>query len=109
LATAMRNSIPEDELFSREFEPERASWSSVESLLALLIDEVRNLTWVQVQSRSDSKVPRPEPVRRPGASRRKPARVLNLDIVRTLDPRLRDVPDEDVQDVLDRMTGRGNG
>jgi len=109
LATAMRNSVPEEQLFSGEFHPEFAPWSSLESLVALLIDEVRNLTWVQVQSRTDSKVPRPEPVRRPGASRKKAARVLNLDIVRTLDPRLREVPDEDVQDVLDRMTGRGNG
>jgi len=36
--------MPEDELSERRGDPKLASWSSSETLLAVLIDEVRHLT-----------------------------------------------------------------
>lgn len=110
--TAMRNSVPEDELSAQESHPEFGKWSSDQSLLALLVDEVRNLSWSYVQRHSESAVPRPEPLRRPGVGgsvRR--GRRLSLATAMRLDPRLRGLEPAEAQRRLDEMTGRrtGNG
>lgn len=109
LMTAIRNTIPEDELAARESHPERAPWSALETLLAVLIDEVRSLTWVQVQKASQENVPRPEPLRRPGVrgGPRRRLRVLTGDEARKLDPRLRGIPDDKIQETINGMIGRG--
>lgn len=104
--TAMRNSVPEDELRAREPHPEYAAWSNLETLIALLIDEVRNFSWSFIQSRTESKVPRPSPVRRPGIGSDRKARIISIDTAKKLDPRLRGIPDEEVQAKLDEITGR---
>ena len=107
--TAIRNTIPEDELAARETHPERAPWSALETLLAVLIDELRNLTWVQVQKGSQERVARPEPLRRPGVkgSARRRGRPMLASELRRLDPRLRDVPDDKIQETINGMIGRG--
>ena len=104
--TAIRNLVPEDELRASESHPEFAAWSNLETLIALLIDEVRNFSWSFIQSRSEAKVPRPDPVRRPGIGSGRMARVVSLDAVKRMDPRLRGIPDEEVQSKLDEITGR---
>ena len=110
--TAMRNAVPEDELSTQEFHPERGAWSSIDSLLALLIDEVRNLSWAYAQRHSESAVPRPEPLRRPGVGRSvRRGRSLDIETAMRLDPRLRGLEPAEAQRKLDEFTGRrtGNG
>jgi hypothetical protein len=104
--TAIRNMIPEDELHASESHPEFAAWSNLENLIALLIDEVRNFSWSFIQSRSEAKVPRPDPVRRPGIGSGRQARVISLDAAKRMDPRLRGLSPEDAQEKLDEITGR---
>jgi hypothetical protein len=50
-----------------------ASWSITEHLLAVLIDEVRQLTWLTARAAGAKHVARPEPMQRPGARRRSKA------------------------------------
>jgi hypothetical protein len=110
--TAIRNTTPEDVMAERgaEHDPAKSSWSSLESLIALLIDEVRMNTWVYAQSMSKSKIPRPVPLRRPGVDasgpvrRRKP---ISLADAQRLDPRLRGLGEAEAQATLDRLVGRG--
>lgn len=106
LSTAVRNNTSEDELAERIGDPTKSSWSLVETLLAALIDEVRNVGWMYASAHSDKRVPRPTPIPRPGvdsAHRRK----VNVDNLKALDPRLRDLSDEEALDQYRRMTGRG--
>ena len=104
--TAVRNEMPDNTMARRGAakDPAMGSWSSVEGLLATLIDEVRQQTWVYIQSHTERKIPRPAPMRRPGLSER-PARTLSLADAQRLDPRLRDLSEEDAQAMLDRLTG----
>jgi len=104
--TAIRMQVSEDEMVRAKPDPARAPWSTVEMLLALLIDEMRNLSWMYATAKTGKALPRPEPVQRPGL-RRRSGRVISLDAARRLDPRLRNVPDEEAQETLDRITGRG--
>jgi hypothetical protein len=105
--TAIRNDVPEHELARRgsEANPEQASWSSLESLIALLIDEVRSQTWAYIQMKTDKRVPRPTPIRRPGVSGRR-ERTITLASAQRLDPRLRGLSDQEAQQRLDEILGR---
>jgi hypothetical protein len=105
----VRNRLPEDEL-AEEADPSRAPWSMMETLMAVLIDEVRALSWVYAQAHSGGKtVPKPSPIMRPGASRRGRRRVLDLETAQRLDPRLRGLSVEDAQAKLDWLMGRSSG
>jgi len=107
-STAVRNSIPEDELEKRRVgDPKRAPWSSIEFLLATLIDEVRNLSWMYAQSHSKGKVPRPEPIPRPGVQAGKRRRQMSVEEIKAIDPRLRELSDEEAMQRYREMTGRG--
>ena len=75
-------------------------------LLAQLIDEVRSVGWMYATKNTGKTIPKPMPVRRPGIAR-KHGKFISLASARKLDPRLRNIPDEEAQERLDRMTGRG--
>lgn len=106
--TAIRNATPEDVMAAQgaKYDPKRANWSSLESLIALLIDEVRNNTWVYAQSMSKSKIARPSPIPRPGVSGRR-RRTISLASAQRLDPRLRGLEEAEAQAMLDRIKGKG--
>jgi hypothetical protein len=105
LNTAIRNATPEQELADAGGDPVTAKWSTVEMLLATLIDETRNLRWVYTQSHSDNRVPRPEPILRPGV-RVRARKQMSLEEAQRIDPRLRGLSPEDAQDQLDKLMGR---
>jgi hypothetical protein len=70
--TALRNAMTDEELAKQAEtgEPEKASWSQVEQLLAVVADRVARLEYVliSINTEQKSKRPRPpEPIRRPGA------------------------------------------
>lgn len=107
LNTAIRNAMPEERLLENAGDPVKARWSAMESLVAMLIDEVRSLSWAYMSAHTEQAIPRPEPVKRPGVSGRpRKLRRITLSDARRLDPRLRLVRDEDAQDALDDITGR---
>lgn len=74
--TALRNRMTAEELAAQaaKGEPERASWSQLEQLLASTLDAVRKVEWalwcVNIEKKSERPDP-PEPTRRPGAAPRK--------------------------------------
>lgn len=51
-----------------------ASWSITDHLLATLVDEVRQLTWITASVNSKHKIKRPAPLERPGGGLAKPKR-----------------------------------
>jgi hypothetical protein len=104
----MRNDTPERILSRAEAfsDPASGRWSGIETLLAALIDEVRNNTWVYVQAHSERRVERPTPIRRPGLPARREKR-MSLADAQKIDPRLRGLSEEEAQATLDRLTGRG--
>ena len=105
--TAIRNSMSPAQLAASSGDPREARWSNMESLTAALIDELRQFAWMYASSHSENMVPKPERVPRPGiAGRPGRGKVMSIENARAIDPRLRDVPDEHVQSVLDRITGR---
>ena len=99
--------MPEDELSERRGDPKLASWSSSETLLAVLIDEVRHLTWVYAQSQTKQKVPFPEPLERPGVRSGRRKKMHSAAELKMLDPRLRGLSDEDAIAKYKELTGRG--
>jgi hypothetical protein len=107
LNTAMRNEMPEGELFREDDtnDPAKGRWSTIEMMLATLIDEVRMNTWATVQLKSEKKLPRPEPIRRPGRSSRPAAKRMSLEDAQRLDPRLRGKTAEEAQAMLDQIRG----
>jgi hypothetical protein len=106
LSTAMRNNMSERDLSANVGDPAEGKWSSLEILLASLIDEMRQNSWLYVQAHSDKSVPRPSPVPRPGLAKRAERRMSLADAQR-IDPRLRGLAEDEAQALLDRMTGRG--
>jgi hypothetical protein len=106
--TAIRNAIPEDELEKRrqDSDASRAPWSVVEGLLATLIDEVRYGNWLFAQANSERKIQPPTPIPRPGIKPKERHRMSIADI-KALDPRLRDLPDEEALAKYRELTGRG--
>lgn len=103
LNTAIRNHMPEDELAGRRGDPARAPWSTVETLMAVLIDEVRMLAWSYASAHSKGTVPKPTPISRPGARRSGRRRPISLETARRLDPRLRGLSDEEARERLERI------
>lgn len=55
-----------------------AAWSTEAHLLAAVVDEVRNLTWVEVAKASKRRPKQPKPMPRPGARRRQKVTALSL-------------------------------
>lgn len=108
--TAVRNSMPESELMKggARHDPVTGKWSSLELLLATLIDEVRNNTWVYVQAHNERSIPKPTPIRRPGIPSRQ-GKIMSLADAQKIDPRLRGMSEEEAQATLDRLIGRGRG
>jgi len=102
--TAIRNAMPEDRLAASAGDSARSSWSSVETFLAMLVDEIRQLEWMYAQAHSDQPIQRPTPIRRPGTGRRK-LHAIPLDVAQRLDPRLRGMSAAEAQEFLSRMTG----
>lgn len=75
--TALRNAMPAEELAEQAEggEPEKARWSQVEQLLALVADRLARVEYVLVCANTDKKSKRPkppEPIARPGAKPKKP-------------------------------------
>lgn len=64
--TALRNANPDAE--PAESDPAKGRWAQLEMLVALLVDEVRTLTWVTTSANSEKGKAgdRPEPLPRPG-------------------------------------------
>jgi hypothetical protein len=108
LNTAIRNDMPEDKVLANFGDPVNAPWSPLESLVASLIDEVRQLAWMYASSHSDATIKRPEPIRRPGITGRRTGRKRRMTAqeIKAIDPRMRNIPDDQVQDVLNALTGR---
>ena len=100
LNTAIRNAMPEGRPEELAGDPVRAPWSTVEAMLASLIDEVRINSWLYAQAHSDSTLPKPQPIPRPGVRSRK-RRGLPLEAAIALDPRLRGMSPEEAQAFLD--------
>lgn len=108
LNTAIRNMTSEERLSSNAGDSSEARWSTVETLLATLIDEVRINSWMYASAHSDQKIPKPEPIKRPGVNvHRRNLRALDMEKAQRMDPRLRGLSPEEAQEKLNRMTGRG--
>lgn len=99
--------MPDSELAKQgaSNDPAQGKWSTVETLLAALIDEVRFGNWAFVQAHSDNSVARPTPIRRPGLART--GKVMTLAEAQRIDPRLRGMSADEAQAWLDRMHSRG--
>lgn len=105
--TAIRNRTPEELLRQHAGDPTRATWSGVETLLATLIDEMRQLEWLYASAHTDKALIKPEPIKRPGVSGSgRKLRAISLTTARKLDPRLRGLTDDEVRDRMKRL-GRG--
>lgn len=98
--------MPEERLLESAGDPAKARWSTLETLMAMLIDEVRSLSWAYMSAHTEQSIPRPEPVKRPGVGPARKLRRISLSDARRLDPRLRLVRDEEAQETLDEITGR---
>jgi hypothetical protein len=106
LTTAMRNDTPERDLARIESDPAHGRWSGIETLLAALIDEVRYNSWIYVQAHTPRNVQKPTPIRRPGIPARSEKR-MSLADAQKIDPRLRNMSEEEAQATLDHLMGRG--
>jgi hypothetical protein len=104
--TAIRNDMPEWSQAERAAgaDPSKSPWSTVETLLAVLIDETRMGNWMYATAHTDKPIPRPEPVRRPGAGSRR-GRRMSLEAARAIDPRLRTLSDAEAVETLRRIHG----
>lgn len=104
----MRNDMPESELAKSgaKSDPAKGRWSALESMMASLIDELRLNTWAYVQAHSEQTVAKPDPIRRPGVTGRR-GKIINLEAAMKIDPRLRGMTEEQAQEFMDNITGRG--
>lgn len=106
--TAIRNAMPEDVLASNATDPARSRWSAAETLLALLVDELRNLEWMYASAHSDQPVQKPIPIKRPGARGGRKLRAISLEVAQRMDPRLRGLSAAEAQERLRQITGGAN-
>jgi hypothetical protein len=106
--TAIRNDTPEKDLalHGAESDYTAGKWSSIESMLATVIDEMRLSRWTYVQAHSESAIPKPTPIPRPGLPSRY-GKVISIEDAQKIDPRLRGLSRDEAQAMLDRMSGRG--
>ena len=101
LNTAIRNATPEAELAQATGDAARAPWSTLESLVASLIDELRNFAWMYASVHAKSAPKRPEPIRRPGSTGRHHGRkLMRISEIRTLDPRMRNMSDDEIRELM---------
>jgi hypothetical protein len=88
-------------------DPAKAPWSSLETMMAMVVDEIRQLGWMYASAHSNSKIPRPEPIKRPGVTGRKPhGKLMDISAIRKLDPRLRGLSDEEVRERMEQIGRR---
>lgn len=108
LNTAVRNNTPESELArsSALADPKKGSWSTIETFLALLIDELRINTWAYIQVHTEGKVAKPTPISRPGVGART-GKLMTLEQAQKIDPRLRGMDEAEAQAMLDELVNRG--
>jgi hypothetical protein len=104
LITAVRNNTPDHVLTENSADPTKARWSNLENLVAAAIDEIRHSQWMYASAHSEHTVPRPQPIKRPGIKSISRKR-MPIEDARKIDPRLRGIPDDQVQEMLDRLTG----
>lgn len=104
--TAIRNDLPEWSLAEKAAgaDSARSAWSTLEILLAVLIDETRMANWMYASAHSEHTIPKPEPLRRPGAAAKR-LRRLSLDDARAIDPRLRTMSDDEAVATFRRLHG----
>lgn len=104
----MRNNTPESELAKNgaTVDPAQGKWSTIEILLATLIDEVRSVSANYVQAHSKERITPPTPIRRPGVNARR-GKTMSLSEAQKIDPRLRGMSEEEAQATLDMLSGRG--
>jgi hypothetical protein len=101
LNTAIRNATPEHELAQATGDASRAPWSTLESLVAALIDEVRQFAWMYSAVHAKNTPKRPEPIRRPGSTgRRHGGKLMRISEIRMLDPRMRNMSDDEIRELL---------
>jgi hypothetical protein len=104
--TAIRNMFPAEILAENSSDPVKAPWSATESLLATAIDEIRVMQWIYMQVHSESKVPRPQPIPRPGVETKRKLHKISIADAQRLDPRLRGLSDDEARAKLRNLTGR---
>ena len=107
LNTVIRNRMPEEVLMERAGDPAQSPWSSLESLMAVLIDELRQFSWMYASKNSEKTVQRPEPIKRPGIKTAARRRAMPIAAAMAMDPRLRGLSQDEAQAQLNRITGRG--
>ena len=104
MLTAIRNSTPDSALARNTIDPSQGRWSNLENLVATAIDEIRNSQWMYASAHSERTIPKPQPISRPGIKQVSRKR-MSIEAAKALDPRLRGIPDDQVQEMLDRLTG----
>lgn len=100
LNTAIRNSLPEEQIAMSATDPARAPWSTLETLVAGVIDELRQLSWMYAAAHSKSTPQKPEYVKRPGINRRRGRKLMRMSDVRALDPRLKNFTDDEIREMM---------
>jgi hypothetical protein len=100
LNTAMRNATPDEQLDVLAGDPTQAPWSPLESLMAALVDEIRTLNWMYMKVHSKSNAQQPAPISRPGAPKRRGRKLMRMSEVRTLDPRLKNMSDDEIRALM---------
>jgi hypothetical protein len=100
LNTAIRNSTPDDQLAVSAGDPARAPWSALETLVASVVDEIRNLSWMYASAHSKTAPQRPEMIKRPGAGKRHGRKLMRMSDVRALDPRLKNFTDDEIREMM---------
>lgn len=107
--TAIRNATPETELAKATGDSARAPWSTLESLVASLVDEVRQFAWMYSSVHAKNAAPkRPDPIRRPGSTgKRHSGKLMRISEIRTLDPRMRNMSDDEIRELLNSPAMRG--
>lgn len=98
--TAIRNATPEEQLATAGLDPTLAPWSTLETLVASVIDEIRNLAWMYASAHSKSAPQRPEFIKRPGINKRRGRKLMRMSEVRMLDPRLRNMTDDEIREMM---------
>jgi len=109
LNTAIRNATPEAELAQATGDSARAPWSALESLVAALIDELRQFEWMYASAHSKTAPNAPEPIRRPGINgrRHRGKKLMRISEIRTLDPRMRNMSDDEIRELMNSPIMRG--
>ena len=108
LNTAIRNATPEAELAKANGDGTRAPWSTLETLVAALIDELRQFAWMYSTVHSKQAPKKPDPIRRPGVNGyHRGKKMMRISEVRALDPRMRNMSDDQIRAILNSPAMRG--